>query len=941
LKAEEDDETSSPFPVVLSVPINGRITSLTALPLPSHMTSLLFLTTDQYQYAVIGYNPAMAHCIQTYDSGSLKDEWNVLGSISDCGPLVAMDPHGRCIAMHLYDGLVTVFPINNNDQSPSASVLGPVFHARLEERTILQLTMLHHLDASLTPPHLCLLHQDSRGAQHISTHIIDLRKSQLWSMTSLAGNQTMAGKHVEWLKKSRIDGGSSLLIPVPPTAPVAAAAPSSASSSTTTQHPCGGVVILGQRQITYCSANHYKVMPIPPAMILSWDVLPQDVSGMPRYLLGDEFGNLHMLTLLTQNLKVIALQLDTLGSCTLSNTLQYLNHGVVFCGSTLGDSQLVQIHDEPIPVEDEYMDDDATLELGETTYLSVEEEYTHLGPIVDFDLVPMAGSNRSDGVQSQVVTASGSSKSGSLRVVQNGIGMKEYASVELSGIQNMWNLRQKFDDTQDAFLVQSFVGETRVLGVTTLEGDEDMMKEDKTEDEMMVDEEVGGTLEEVVLPGLDPSASTLFVTNVVGDLFLQITDLVIRLVKSSGEVLDYVQPANQMTVASANEAGQIAVALRGGKVLYFKIESDKIQQVATKQMDKEVSCLDINPFLNAGRSSADASVSLKDKRIQKSTFCAVGLWDDFTVRLLSLEGTELAEVLLINLSTEEEKDDEVDSNSSEKRRSNRNNMMARSLCLITLDLSSSSSNNTGGNSNTSNKDTKGPGVNMLFVGLGDGTLVSFAVVQQDSLVRVQSKKEVSLGTQRINLIPLQNERGGSCVLATGDRPTVIYLAGASSGNYNPKLCYSNVNLSPADEGDANDVSRPHAHESISVNVAASFFSPLLLDAMGQEHYSLCVADDSNLRLGVIDDIQKLHVSTYPLGMAPRRIVHCPEGRMFAVGCIESGIKQLSVGGGEMTMGNCIRFLDDTTFDDIKRYEICLFNHLSVIFDILSSTFFPH
>ena len=171
---------------------------------------------------------------------------------------------------------------------------------------------------------------------------------------------------------------------------------------------------------------------------------------------------------------------------------------------------------------------------------------------------------------------------------------------------------------------------------------------------------------------------------------------------------------------------------------------------------------------------------------------------------------------------------------------------------------------------------------------------------------------------RIHLVPLQNEKGGSCVLATGDRPTVIYLAGTSTAqNYNPKLCYSNVNLSPAEDAEG-DASRPQAQESIAVNVAAPFFSPLLFDAMGQEHYSLCVADDSNLRLGVIDDIQKLHVTTCRLGMAPRRIVHCPEGQLFAVGCIESGIKQVGMGGGEMNMGNCIRFLDDATFDDIHR-----------------------
>jgi DNA damage-binding protein 1 len=154
-----------------------------------------------------------------------------------------------------------------------------------------------------------------------------------------------------------------------------------------------------------------------------------------------------------------------------------------------------------------------------------------------------------------------------------------------------------------------------------------------------------------------------------------------------------------------------------------------------------------------------------------------------------------------------------------------------------------------------------------------------------------------------------------------------YASGTNSPHFNPKLCYSNVNLStaPEDDSDAgmvNDVSRPHAQQSIAVNVAAPFYSPLLFDAMGQneqQQYSLCVADDTNLRLGVIDDIQKLHVTTCRLGMAPRRIVHCPDGRLFAVGCIESGIKEFGLGGGEMNMGNLVRFLDDTTLDDIDRY----------------------
>eukprot|EP00934_Nitzschia_sp_Nitz4_P007930 Nitzschia sp. Nitz4//scaffold17_size182527//65374//69935//NITZ4_001847-RA/size182527-processed-gene-0.49-mRNA-1//-1//CDS//3329539319//7920//frame0 len=918
----QEDEVS-PFPVVLSCPINGRISSLLPLHLPNHETALLFVTTDQLEYAVLGYTGtaesasldpinATAGDIRTYTSGSLKDDWSTLGDPSECGLLVTVDPHMRCIVLHLYDGLVTVFPI----EPDNPKLLGPLFHARLEDRTLLAITMLHHADPSQTPPHLSLLHQDSRGLQHVTTHAVDLQKSQLWTITSAAG-QPISSK-CEWLKRNRVDGGSSLLIPVPPRVPAVAKAASAqpvaggahvpTMMGVSSVEPSGGVVLLGQRHITYLSINHVKVMPIPPAIILSWDILPPDASGMPRFLLGDEFGNLHMLTLITIDVRVVSLQLDTLGSCTLSHCLQYLDQGLVFCGSQLGDSQLVQIHDEPIPVEDMDEDVNGGLELGETTYLSVVEEYTHLGPIVDFDLVAMAGS----GEQSQVVTASGSSKSGSLRVIRNGIGMKEYASVQLSGIQDMWSLRRAFDDSADAYLVQSFVGETRVLGVTSVENSQSSMEEDEAEestgedmdmDQGEEEEEVGGTLEEVVLPGLESNASTLNVTNVVGNLFLQVTETQLRLADAEGVILDTVEPESPMTVAASNEAGQVLVAMRGGKVLYYSIQGDKLTLKSAQQMDREVSCLDIHPFAK-NNIPAGGTMPL-------ATLCAVGLWDDFTVRLLSLEDG-LQEVLQIHLST-----DDLEQQDEGQRRNNRNNMMARSLCLITLDATSSAH---AGNS--SKNLTASSGVDMMFVGLGDGTLISFAIVEEDAMFRAQSKKEVNLGTQRINLIPLKNEKGGSCVLATGDRPTVIYLAGmTATKNYNPKLCYSNVNLSPAEDMENNDVSRPHTHESIAVNVATPFFSPLLFEAMGQEHYSLCVADDANLRLGVIDDIQKLHVTTCQLGMAPRRIVHCPEGNMFAVGCIESGIKQVGVGGGELSMGNCIRFLNDATFDDIKRIDL--------------------
>ena len=1010
----------------------------------------------------------------------------VLGREAEAGPVVIMDPLSRCIVMHLHSGLLTILPIqrhydpsravrlqvgaqtqykNDSTTTPPppprstassvASCLGHLFHCRIEEQNVLSMTFLQFPAGSEEVlPHVCILHQDARGVQHVSTHVLNLQKRQLYLLQSNALAQEGAA---EWLRKTAVDGGSAMLLSVPPPLPpsasataVATAAASTTNATITTNASAsptsGGVIVVGQRQFTYCSSTTTKIVPVPQALYLSSTDLPADPNnGMPRFLLSDEFGNLHMLTLLLTNPTpntsslVLGLQLETLGSCNLSRDLSYLGHGLVYVASHLGDSQLIQIHDEPIPVhpqegatttaatasgrrstnamEEEEEDDrkesgaaasatnnavvtsaDTEMDvLADTTYVQIVEEYTNLGPILDFDLVPTApptanassagpaggsasatatatldgkpaGVNTTPGSmatrqsspqtiqQSQVVTCSGTSKMGSLRLIRNGIGMNEYASVEIPGISNMWSLRQVYKDVNDTYLVQSFVGQTRVLGVTLTQGDdgdEDGGGDD--EDKVMTGEEEAeeeqfGSLEEVVLPGLESNASTLYVGNLLNDRILQITETEIRLIgplAEGGQLLD-TWSNGPITVAAANEAGQVSLAQRGGNVLYFRVNSDNIRKVAEQEMEREVSCLNLNPFQSRVGDGTENAMDVDGDDGNdaipapcSSRWLAVGLWDDFTVRLLDLESANFEQAQLIHLNSASEREDDAEDLEllpGAPGRRNRNNMMARSLCLITLDFSSNNSSNSNPQNNQNRTMTATSGVDMLFVGLGDGSLISFAVLlNRDGQVSVRSKKEVCLGTQRIDLIPLSSRGGGSCVLATGDRPTVIYLAGigggaSSSAHFNPKLCYSSVNLSASEDDEMDDsVCRPPTHQSIAVNVASEFYSPLLFDSTSapasgstsaiSQHYSLCVADETSLRLGVIDDIQKLHVTTCRLGMAPRRIVHCADGRLFAVGCLESGIKHYGAAEATNSMGNCVRFMDDTNFDDIKRVDL--------------------
>ena len=79
------------------------------------------------------------------------------------------------------------------------------------------------------------------------------------------------------------------------------------------------------------------------------------------------------------------------------------------------------------------------------------ETFTNLGPIVDMCVVDLERQG-----QGQLVTCSGAYKEGSLRIIRNGIGIHEHASIDLPGIKGiLTNLY--LVDTLANFLMSPFV----------------------------------------------------------------------------------------------------------------------------------------------------------------------------------------------------------------------------------------------------------------------------------------------------------------------------------------------------------------------------------------------------------------------------------------------------------------------------------------------------
>ncbi|KAG6419373.1 hypothetical protein SASPL_121593 [Salvia splendens] len=526
--------------------------------------------------------------------------------------------------------------------------------------------------------------------------------------------------------------------------------------------PLCGVLIIGEETIVYSSAQAFKAIPIRPCITRAYGRFDADGS---RYLLGDHNGLLHLLVITHEK-------------------------------ENYGDSQLIKLNLQP----------DA-----KGSYVEVLERYVNLGPIVDFCVVDLERQG-----QGQVVTCSGAYKDGSLRIVRNGIGINEQASVELQGIKGMWSLRPATDDPYDTFLVVSFINETRILAMNI-------------EDE----------LEETEIEGFCSNVQTLFCHDAAYDQLVQVTSSTVRLVSSTTRELrnEWFAPEGYSINVATASVTQVLLATGGGHLIYLEIGDGVLREVKHIQLEYDISCLDINP--------------IGDNK-HCSQLAAVGMWTDISVRIFSLPD--------LNLVTKELLGGEI---------------IPRSVLLCAFE-----------------------GISYLLCALGDGHLLNF--VLNTSNGELTDRKKVSLGTQPITLRTFSS-KNATHVFAASDRPTVIYSS-------NKKLLYSYVNLKEVSYMCPFNTAAFPRQGIILVTISAlrtKFFCN-----------SLAIAKEGELTIGTIDDIQKLHIRSIPLGEHARRICHQEQTRTFAICSLK--YNQSAADDSEM---HFVRLLDDQTFDFISTYPL--------------------
>ncbi|CAM9125233.1 unnamed protein product [Choristocarpus tenellus] len=558
-RLEIREVTSEGLPHRLDVPIYGTIATLDSYRLLSEDQDRLFVLTERYQFCILQYDADKQEII-TKANGTVKDR---IGRATENNKIGVLDPQNRMIGLHLYEGQFKVMPMDARGQLKEA------FNVRLEELELLDIKFL----VGYPKPTIAVLYQDQREARHIKTYTVNARDKEFnpgpWSQPNVEHN-------------------ASELIPVP--------------------EPMGGVLILGHQTICYHSGVSFKTIPIQNTKMCAYGWVDTDGS---RLLIGDHFGGLHVVILTADSTgaTVETAHVEALGETSCASTISYLDNGVVFIGSSFGDSQLIKLSPE---------------KNSDGNYIDILDTYDNLGPIMDMCVVDLDRQG-----QGQAVTCSGCNKDGSLHVIRNGIGINEQASTELAGIKGMWSLQDSSSSCHDKYLVQAFISETRILAI----------EDDEDGDHQLAEVEIQG-----FLPGC-----TIFCGGVVGDMCVQVTEKGVALIsyKTLQEVHRWNPPSGlNITVATGN-LSRVVLACGGGNLVHLGVDASlkKLVEEAHAKLENEIACLSLNPSNNHSTHELDlenampvdgVEVNNSSKSAELDALVAVGMWTDMTVRLLAL-----------------------------------------------------------------------------------------------------------------------------------------------------------------------------------------------------------------------------------------------------------------------------------------------------------------
>lgn len=362
------------------------------------------MSTEKYHFCLLQYNSA-TKAVDTLATGNLRDK---CCRPADAGQLVAVDPHGRLVVMHLFQGLLKVIPVES--KKGSCPKLKDAFNLRIEELQVQSLALMQ----DTKEPTLAILHQTIGFKREVKSYVIEAEK-----------------RLSEGPFTVQVDATSHLLIAMP--------------------RPRGGLLIVAEECIQYYNDDHKLKAGVSMQRCSIVAHTPIDDDGY-RHLLGDQKGNLMLLVLLTDALGTVSgLKLEYLGQTSMPSCLAYLDSGKVFVGSRLGPNQIIRMSSKRV---------------ADGTYLEVLDTEETYAPVLDFAVTDIDQTG-----QETLVTCSGAFHHGGLSVVRRGINAEVAAAFSLEDqiVTGIWALDMLGNGLTEHFAVSTAVS-TELLGFDLASG---------------------------------------------------------------------------------------------------------------------------------------------------------------------------------------------------------------------------------------------------------------------------------------------------------------------------------------------------------------------------------------------------------------------------------------------------------------------------------------
>ncbi|KXX73028.1 DNA damage-binding protein 1 [Madurella mycetomatis] len=417
--------------------VNGTISILQKLRPKDWQTDLLFIGTDRFEYFTLTWN-AQTSQLDTIDPFKDPGERHMRDSQSQDRCLV--DPSGRYLAMHLWEGVLTIMRLGSRKNT--AMTLEWMDQVRLSELFIKASTFLY---TETGHPKVAFLYQSRSDANDSKLAVYRLTSDDRDTVPS----RFDANRDRE-IDMEIPDEGAAMLIPVRKVEEEVKR--HNVRNVESAKAHVGGLIVVGETRLLYIDEVTKTTVESAlkeACIFVAWaeyDVL--------HYLLADDYGNLHLLSILTDGVVVTGMDVSRIGKTSRASNLVYLGNDLLFVASHYGNSQLFRLN----------------LLSGNDQYMHLVQTLSNIGPILDFAIMDMGnrgddgqlGNEYSSG-QARIVTCSGVHKDGTLRSVRSGVGLEDVGVLaDLDYCRGLFSVRSYGASKTDT-LVVSFLTETRVF----------------------------------------------------------------------------------------------------------------------------------------------------------------------------------------------------------------------------------------------------------------------------------------------------------------------------------------------------------------------------------------------------------------------------------------------------------------------------------------------